>query len=298
MVETGAPLVQDAAPREIFDGATWGEGPLWLPTEQILIWSDIPGCRILFHDPATGTSGVRRDGPDVEFTNGRALHPQLGVVQCSHGRRAVEVQDVTGPRRTRVLVDRFGSARLNSPNDIAVAPDGALWFTDPPYGIIQAHEGHLGDPEYGGCFVFRWSPEDGLVPVITRIDRPNGIAFSPDGRTVYVTDTSRVLEEGQGHHIWTAELEPDGRSIREDSLRVLAQIDPGWPDGIAVDAEGRIWTSAGDGIRVLDAHGEEIDRIDLGGTVSNLTFGGPAGTDLYITAGARLLSLPTTTRSS
>lgn len=268
-------------------GATWSEGPLWIPDERAVRWSDIPGNRILRWDAATGSVDVHRD--EVEFTNGRALDRDGSVVQCSHGRRRLEREAPDGT--VTEIVAHWGDHRLNSPNDVAIAPDGSYWFTDPDYGIVQPHEGHPGVREYGDCRVFRWSENDGLTAVIDDIDRPNGIAFSPDGSTVYVTDTAAGLDDGPGH--WIRAYDVD--RARTSGGRHFASIEIGLPDGIAVDVEGRVWSSAGDGIHVFSPHGKQILFIPVPEVVANLSFGGDDGTDLFITATSSLYRIRTLT---
>ncbi|GGJ33939.1 hypothetical protein GCM10010052_33640 [Paenarthrobacter histidinolovorans] len=172
---------------KLFEGTVWAEGPVWIPGSQTVRWSDIPNNRILEFNPATG--GTREYATAVEYTNGRTLHPDGSVVQCSHGRRRVE-RDHDGD--VTAIVDSFGGHRLNSPNDVVVAKDGTVWFTDPPYGILPGTvEGHEGEQEYGGCYVFRFDPAtDELTPVITDLVHPNGLAFSPDESLLYVSDTA------------------------------------------------------------------------------------------------------------
>ena len=289
-----AGLVEPGVPVECLGGgATWSEGPLWLPGEDAVIWSDIPHNRVLRWTAATGAVTV--DRTDVEFTNGRCLDLTGRVVTCSHGRRAIERTNADGP--TEVLVDRYGVARLNSPNDVVVASDGAIWFTDPPYGILQPGEGHPGELEYGRCYVFRFEPDTGdLRPVVTDMEHPNGLAFSPDESRLYVADTSAALRpDGTGnHHIRVYDL--DG--TRCTNGRVFAEVSPGLPDGLRVDVAGNVWTSSGDSVQVYAPDGTWLGKIGVPETVANLCFGGPDRDTLYIAATTSLYRLPTRTRGA
>lgn len=271
-------------------GATWSEGPLWIPDEGVLRWSDIPGNRIMRWDAATSEVSVHRS--DVEFTNGRMLDRDGSVVQCSHGRRRLERELPDGT--VTEIVGRWGVHRLNSPNDVALAPDGSYWFTDPDYGITQPREGHPGIREYGACHVFRWSDADGLTSVIDDMDRPNGIAFSPDGGVVYVTDTGPELGARRDHRIRAYDV--DG--ARATNGRRFAAIEVGLPDGITVDVEGRVWSSAGDGVRVFSPDGTKLAFIPVPEVVANVCFGGPDGRDLFITATTSLYRVRTATRAA
>ncbi len=287
LVPDGASLVR------VTTGATWSEGPVWLPAEGVLRWSDIPGDRILEVDPSEGVLRVHRD--DVEFTNGRTLDLDGTVVQCSHGRRAIE-REIDGVPTT--VADRWEGHRLNSPNDVVVASDGAIWFTDPPYGIVQPHEGHPGEREYGGNFVFRVDPRDGTVSAMIRdVEEPNGLAFSPDESVLYVTDTSCALrQDGSGnHHIVAYDVAAD---LSCSSPRVFAVIEPGAADGIRVDEQGRVWSSSADSVQIFAPDGTPIGRIPVPETVGNLCFGGQDGTTLFIAATTSIYSIETTTRDA
>jgi gluconolactonase len=292
MTSTSALVRAGAEVERLATGATWSEGPLWLPEERAVRWSDIPGNRILRWDAATGAVRVHREA--AEYTNGRALDHDGSVVQCSHGRRRLEREAPDGTLTE--IVSRWGERRLNSPNDVAIAPDGSYWFTDPDYGIRQAHEGHPGQREYGDCRVFRWSREDGLAPVIDDIVRPNGIAFSPDGRTVYVTDTAVGLNDGPGR--WIRAYDVVGAGIGATNGRHFATMEVGLPDGIAVDEMGRVWSSAGDGVHVYDPDGAHLLFVPVPEVVANLCFGGDDGTDVFITATTSLYRLRTVTRAA
>ena len=279
--------------RQIATGATWSEGPVWLPERGVVRWSDIPGNRILEVDPATESMSVY--ATDVEFTNGRTLGLDGEVLQCSHGRRSVE-RDVDGTVTT--LVDRWDGDRLNSPNDLVVASDGAIWFTDPPYGIVQPHEGHPGEREYGANFVFRFEPSNGRVtPVITDVEEPNGLAFSPDESILYVSDTSCALRtDGTGnHHIVAYDVLPDWSCTNR---RVFAVIETGVSDGFRVDEAGRVWTSSGDAVLVYAPSGELLQKIPVPETVANLCFGGAEGTTLFIAASTSIYSIETVVRQA
>jgi gluconolactonase len=267
----------------LWTGSAFGEGPVWMPEPGRLRWSDIPNNRILEYDPDSGCVVVHRH--DVEFTNGRTLDRDGRVVQCSHGRRSIELE-VDGEVLT--LVDRWGEFRLNSPNDVVVASDGSIWFSDPPYGILLPEEGHPGTPEYGGFYVFRLDPRSGdLDPVVTDLERPNGLAFSPDESTLYVSDTTN---EWRGL-IRSYPVDIQIGAVGEGAD--LAVVTPGCSDGFRVDADGRIWTSAGDGIHILTPDGVELQRISTPEAVSNLCFGGPDGRDLYITGATSLYRIKT-----
>lgn len=227
----------------LFNGTAWAEGPVWVPSSQAVRWSDIPNNRILEFYPATGAT--REYATGVEFTNGRTLDADGSIVQCSHGRRRVE-RDRQGT--VTALVHSFEGRRLNSPNDVVTARDGTIWFTDPPYGILPGtREGHEGEQEYGGCYVFRYEPTTGtLTAVIRDLVHPNGLAFSPDESVLYVTDTAgpthglplRIAAYAVSH----GACSPAGTFIEFDDDRPA--------DGLRLDAYGRIWASAGPSVQV------------------------------------------------
>lgn len=186
-------LAPDARLEKVASGFTWVEGPAWIPAHGVLRFSDIPGNRVVeFSEPDGRTTVVCED---AEFTNGRTLARDGSVIECSHGRRAVQIDrsasEPGADYAPEILVDRFGSARLNSPNDVVEKSDGTIWFTDPSYGIKKPEEGHAGEEEYGDRYVFRLDPADGsLTPVVIDVEAPNGLAFSPDESVLYVSDSS------------------------------------------------------------------------------------------------------------
>ena len=283
-------IAPDAPLDRIAPGSEWSEGPLWIPARQALRWSDIPGNRIREYDSATGQ--VRDYATGVEFTNGRCLDRDGSVIQCSHGRRRVE-RDRDGV--VTPVVEAWNGVRLNSPNDVVIGPDGAIWFTDPPYGIIEPREGHPGIREYGDHYVFRHDPATGETrPVVLDVEEPNGLAFSPDGGLLYVADSSSVRKPpGVGNaHIRVYDVQGGWRC---KNGRVFARIAEGFPDGIKVDRAGNVWSSSEIGVIVLSPSGVELGRVLVPELTGNLCFGGPDGQDLYIAGNTSIYRIRTLT---
>lgn len=298
-------LVAGAELEKVATGAVWAEGPVWVPLRRAVRFSDIPNNRILEYSEDTDELTVFAEG--VEYTNGRTLDTDGMVVECSHGRRAVQRDRAVGPgdqHAPEVIVDRFGTHRLNSPNDVVVASDGALWFTDPSYGIKRDDEGHAGEEEYGDRYVFRVDPSSGhAVPVVIDVEAPNGLAFSPDESLLYVADSSlspadRAESDDpeprrpRGHSIHVYDV-IEGRHAKNG--RSFTDVSPGLPDGIRVDIEGRVWSSSRSGVQVFSPDGERLLDLQVPETVANLCFGGADGKTLYIVGTTSLYRVHTTT---
>lgn len=265
----------------LYDGCRWAEGPVWFNDGGYLLWSDIPNQRILRWTPEQGVSVYRAAS---NFANGNTRDQQGRLVTCEHGTRRVTRTEPDGT--ITVLADAFDGKRLNSPNDVVVHRDGGVWFTDPTYGILSDYEGYQAEPEQAGRNVYRIDPHSGeVVCVADDFVQPNGLAFAPDGKTLYIADSARTHDPAAPHHIRAMEV-VDGRWLGKS--RVLAQIEPGIPDGLRVDVQGNIWTSAGDGIQCFDAQGTLLGKILLPEKVANLTFGGPRRNRLFITANTSL----------
>lgn len=298
-------LAPDARLEKVADGYTWVEGPAWIPARGVLRFSDIPGNRVVEYSEADGTTAVVSD--DAEFTNGRTLARDGSVIECSHGRRAVQIDrgasDPGAAYAPEVLVDRFGEARLNSPNDVVEKSDGTIWFTDPSYGIKKPAEGHAGEEEYGDRYVFRLDPESGsLTPVVIDVEAPNGLAFSPDESVLYVSDSSLSPAEEEppagrprGHSIHAYDV-VEGRHAKNG--RELVEVSPGLPDGFRVDVEGNLWSSSASGIQVYTPAGERLGEIPMPEKVANCSFGGADGTTLYICASTSIYRIRTRTRDA
>jgi len=259
MGTAGRGLWADKEPEQLATGAAWLEGPTWVG-DRLLV-SDIPGDRVLSW--REGQSEFEVAIPDAEFTNGRTLARGGRVYQCSHGRRAVE--ELRSDLTTSLVVDTYKGVRLNSPNDLVVARDGSIWFTDPPYGILLPDEGHPGQLEYGACWVFRYVPATGeLTPVITDLDRPNGLAFSPDESILYVANSA----DHDGFKVWAYDV-MDGQC---GPGRFFYTGRKGVIDGFRVDTEGRLWLSDEDSVAVTSADGVLLDSIDVPERVANVCF--------------------------
>jgi gluconolactonase len=275
-------IAPGAAVEKLWSGAEWAEGPAWVAHTQTVLFSDIPNDRIMEFDPLTNEARVHRE--NAEFANGRTVDREGRIVQCSHGRRAIE-RETHGVVET--LVAEWEGGRFNSPNDVVVAADGAIWFTDPPYGLHESgREGHPGTQDYDGCFVFRVH-EGVATPVITDMVHPNGLAFSPDESKLYVADTG---------WFWNKSVPLQIRVYDVSTATGRLFVEPhGVADGFRVDAEGRLWTSSGDAVVVYSPDAELLLTLRVPERVSNVCFGGPDGHDLYITATTSLYRVRTTT---
>ncbi|GAB3098913.1 SMP-30/gluconolactonase/LRE family protein [Isoptericola nanjingensis] len=266
----------DGRLERLWTGGRWTEGPLYVPAGRYLLFSDIPNDRVLRWDEADGSVSVL-ESPG-RYPNGRTIDRQGRVVTCRQGARRVERTEHDGS--TTVLADRWRGRRLNSPNDVVVSADGAVWFTDPPYGITTDYEGERADPEIDGCHVYRVDPATGdVTAVATDFERPNGLALSVDGTHLYVADTHR-------RHLRVFAV--DGGRLAGGE--VFAELDGG-PDGVRVDTAGRVWVAAGEALHVLEPDGTLLGRLHLPEEVSNLAFGGRKRNRLFVTASTSVYSI-------
>ena len=265
----------------LHEGCRWAEGPAYFPAGRYLVWSDIPNDRQLRWDETTGVTGVFRQ--PAGYTNGNTVDRQGRLVSCEHGGRRVSRTEHDGS--ITVVADRYEGLRFNSPNDVVVKSDGSVWFTDPAYGIDSDYEGHKAESEIGACHVYRVDPATGAVDVVADdFDRPNGLAFSPDERRLYVSDT------GGPHtrHIRVFDVADDGRLAGGD---VFATCTVGVFDGFRLDDVGRIWTSAGDGVHCYHPDGTLLGKVRVPEVVANVVFGGPKRNRLFICGTTSLYSV-------
>lgn len=287
-----------ATVEQLATGLRWAEGPVWFGDGRYLLVSDIPNDRILRWDEATGALGVFRSPSN--HANGNARDLQGRLLTCEHRTRRVTRTEYDGA--ITVLAERFEGKRLNSPNDIACAPDGSIWFTDPSFGIAGWWEGEPAPQELPHA-VYRIAPDGQLRQVITGLDAPNGLAFSPDGTILYVVE-SRATPHRK---IW-AYAHRDGK-LGERRLAVDAQ-GPGALDGFRVDVEGNLWCGWGsngapgvdpeglDGVRVFAPEGTAIGHIHLPERCANLCFGGRHRNRLFMAASHSLYALSVNTQGA
>lgn len=276
-------VLHNASLERLATGFRWTEGPVWFGDAGALLFSDIPNNRIMRWIEGEGLSVFRAPS---NFANGNTRDRQGRLITCSHGQRAVLRTEYDGT--VRVLTDRFEGKRLNSPNDVIVKSDGSVWFTDPHYGIRRDYEGERAEQELG-CNVYRLDPaSDRLTVVAEDFGGPNGLAFSPDERLLYIADTGAIGDANAKEHIRVFDVGENGRLSGGE---VLHSVSPGAADGFRCDEHGNVWASAADGVHCISPEGELLGKILVPETVANITFGGRLNTRLFICASTSVYAL-------
>lgn len=272
-------VLHNAPVKRLATGFDWAEGPVWFGDQGCLLFSDIPNNRIL----RWSEEGLTTFRQPANYANGHTRDGQGRLISCEHGLRRVTRTEWDGT--VTVIADSFDGRPLNSPNDVVVAKDGAIWFSDPHYGIMTDYEGFK-SPQELPCQVYRVDPSGTVEAVITDMACPNGLAFSPDESLLYVADTGRMFSTDPQHikvFDMVAGLPVNGR--------VFHTIDRGCADGIRVDSDGNLWSSAADGVHCIAPDGRLLGKILVPETVSNICFGGRARHRLFITATTSLYSV-------
>jgi len=282
--------VGNSALERLHTGTRWSEGPVWFGDARHLLWSDIPNDRIMRWVEETGDVTVYRSVSNCANGNTRDLQGRL--ISCEHRSRQVTRTELGG--EITVLMDSFEGRRLNAPNDVVTHLDGSLWFTDPGYGILGNYEGGKADFELP-TNVYRLDPDTGEATVATaELEKPNGLAFSPDYSKLYIGDTGATHKEGHAREIRVYDV-VDGKTLTNS--RHFCDMSPGVADGMRVDMDGNLWASAGwggegfDGVHIFAPDGDLIGKIHLPEPGSNVCFGGLRKNRLFITAGQSLYSV-------
>ncbi|MCF1471866.1 SMP-30/gluconolactonase/LRE family protein [Agrobacterium vitis] len=274
-------VMGNAPVKQLATGFDWVEGPVWFGDLDCLLFSDIPNNRIMRWTPDGSLTTFRAPS---NFANGHTRDRQGRLVSCEHGTRRVTRTEYDGT--ITVIADSFEGKRLNSPNDVIVASDGAIWFSDPHYGIATDYEGTKSEQELP-CNVYRVDPSGAISAVLTDFNGPNGLAFSPDEKRLYVADTGR-MHSSDPQHIRVFDVD-DGWKLTGGN--VFHVIDKGCADGMRLDSDGNLWSSAADGVHCIAPDGHLMGKILVPETVSNLCFGGRGKHRLFITATTSLYAI-------
>jgi gluconolactonase len=276
--------INSAAVERLATGFRWCEGPAWFGDGRYLLWSDIPNNRIMRWDEETGAVSVFRKPSD--YGNGNTRDRQGRLVTCQHGTRSVTRTEYDGTITT--ILDRWEGKPLNSPNDVVVKSDDSVWFSDPSFGISGHYEGHLATPELP-TNVYRVDRNGKASVVVGDIPRPNGLAFSPDERRLYIVVSGATPREIRAYDVVGDKLQ---------NGRVFIDCGQGVPDGFRVDADGNLWCGWGggegqDGVAIFNPEGKMIGHILLPERAANLCFGGAKRNRLFVCASQSIYSLYT-----
>lgn len=269
-------LLPGAALHRLACGFLWAEGPLWLAEEAALLFSDIPADALYRWSPTQGVTIFRKPS---RYANGNARDAHGNLLTCEHGTRSVTRTSSSGKRET--LAWQMGGKRLNSPNDLAMRSDGWLYFTDPDYGFSD-RMGSTGERELEVQGVYRIPPGGGESQMVASdFCAPNGLAFSPDERRLYVNDSDHM-------HVRVFSVLPEGALAGGEVFAVLdSQYGDGWPDGMKTDALGNVYVTGPAGIWIFNPQGEALGILRTPETATNMAWGGESLRELFITT-ARL----------
>jgi gluconolactonase len=267
-----------ASVERLSQGFSWAEGPVYFGDARCLLWSDIPNSRIMRWDEETGATSVYRKPSN--YANGNTRDRQGRLVTAEHGRRVTRTEY---DGKVTVLMDKFEGKRLNSPNDIVVMSDDSIWFTDMDAGIAGNWNGEVAEQELPQR-VYRLDGKTGKATVATDglIQRPNGLAFSPDEKLLYVIESKPGARA-----IYAFDVADDGKLANGRKFYTCTKEET--PDGFRVDVDGNLWCGWGmtaelDGVRIFNPQAKPIGQIHLPERAANVCFGGPKRNRLFMAA--------------
>lgn len=269
-------ITEGAEMEKLADGFQFTEGPVWIDGEDALYFSDIPASITRRWSAEKGVEVLRSPN---DKSNGMFFDHDGKLLVCQHGKR--RVVKWSGGEDIEVIVDSFEGKKFNSPNDIVVRKDGMLYFTDPPYGLTEAF-GEPGEKELDFQGVFRTNPERTEVFLLNdTFFRPNGLAFSPDEKILYVNDSEEF-------YIKAFDVTESGDLDNERMFAEVPSDEKGNPDGMKVDTEGNVYVSGSRGLYVYNPKGEQIDFIEVPEVIGNFAFGDADKKSIYFTASTSL----------
>jgi gluconolactonase len=288
------------AVERVATGMRWAEGPVYFPAGRYVLFSDIPNNRIMRFSEDDGHVSVYRQ-PSMN-SNGNTIDREGRLITCEHSGRRVTRTELDAS--ITVIADKYNGKKLNSPNDAVVASDGSIWFTDPVYGIGGYYEGVKAEPEQEKHNVYRVDPKSGDIKVVVDdFVEPNGIAFSPDEKKLYVIDSG--FTDGPAIPSLIRVFDVDVGAGKVSNSKVFAEMPkPGITDGMRCDTDGRVWCSMGwgdpkdDGVRCYTKEGELLGKIHIPETVANLCFGGQQRNRLYICGSTSLYAVYTSVQGA
>jgi gluconolactonase len=293
-------IAKDAVVENLAGGFDWSEGPVWVPDSKFLLFSDIPKNTIWKYTPGqkgvelflkpSGYSGAEPFTGKEPGSNGLLLDAKGRLILCQHGDRRLAAVDLATKKLT-VLADKYMGKRFNSPNDLTLKSNGDIYFTDPPYGLPKLVDDPGRELDFQG--VYRLSPDGTLTLLTKEMTRPNGIAFSPDEKTLYVANSDPKQA------IWKAFPVTDDGTLGEGKVFFDATEwvgkKPGLPDGLKVDNKGNLFATGPGGVHVFSPEGKLLGTLNTGVPTANVGWGDD-GSTLYITADKNLCKIVTKTK--
>jgi gluconolactonase len=295
-------IAKDAKVEKLAEGFEWSEGPAWISSGNYLLFTDVPANVMYRWSQQQGVATFMKPsgyaGPEMHSLRepgANGLHPDGddAVLVADSGSRSVARLTLASRKKT-VLATRYSGKRFNSPNDLIRRRDGAIYFTDPPYGLKGLNESPAKELDFNG--VFRIAPDGGVSLIDDELSYPNGVGLSPDQRTLYVANSDPKKPIWVAYTL-TASGEVNDRKILADAGDLIGNESPGLPDGMAIGADGHLFVTAPGGVLVLTPEGKRLGLIRTGAAIANCAFGDD-GRTLYLTSDHLLARIRLKTRGA